>query len=69
MSEGPVGRDEMLQAQLAKIIADYWEGVRELKGDEGKIAVVKRIAVSAIKKLGYTEGDALRYLRPKGWRA
>lgn len=60
---------EMVQAALAKIIADYWAQLRELQGNEKKIAERKAQAVSAIKKLGYTEGDALRYLRPKGWRA
>jgi hypothetical protein len=68
MSEGPVGRAETALAWLDKVIAQYRTSARALQGNAVALELLKREAVKEIKKLGYTEGDALRYLRPKGWR-
>ena len=32
-------------------------------GDPAQVAVVRRVAIHAIVKLGYTEGDAIRWLK------
>lgn len=66
--EGARGRSEIMEEKLAQIIAEYWTAVKALAGNEAKIAERRAEAVAAIKRLGYTEGDALRWLRPKGWR-
>lgn len=56
---------EAVEADLAKIIADYHAGVRELGGDKAKIEPVRRVAIAVIRKLGFSEGDAIRWLDAK----
>lgn len=53
---------EAALADLEKILGDYRAGVRELGGDRDKIAPVRRVAMGAIRRLGFSAGDATRWL-------
>lgn len=48
---------------LDKIIADFRIGKRDLGDNRAQINIVRNVAIRAIMHLGYTEGDAMRWLR------
>lgn len=54
---------ESTRAKLDSIIADFRKGRAELSDNPAQVAVVRRVAIHAIVKLGYTEGDAIRWLK------
>jgi hypothetical protein len=56
---------ESSRAALDNIIERYRGG---LAGDRGRLALTREQAIELIKALGFTRGDALRWLDPKSPR-
>jgi hypothetical protein len=57
---------EKLRAALDDIIERYRAGVA---GDRTRATLCRKEAIERIKALGFTEGDAMRWLDSKGYRS